>query len=64
MNRLLDRLKSAIVSLDLGISSSSFNNDLIKSANKALREVGAPPLVDLGNASSLLRAVTQLESEV
>ena len=64
MNRLLERLRTALQELDLGISRSAYESDLVSNANKALRQVGSPPLKDLGDASSVLRAVNHLESEV
>ena len=64
MNRLLERLRAALQELDLGISRSAYESDLVSNTNKALRQVGCPPLKDLGDASSVLRAVNQLESEV
>ncbi len=64
MNRIVNRIKKAIVQLDLGIPSSRYRTDFLGAVNSALRESGFPPLNDLQDRASLLRAAINLEGAV
>ena len=64
MNRLLRRISVAISAMDIGVSVTAMNRDLLGSVNTALRGVGGAQLPNLEEEGALLRAAIVLESAV
>ena len=62
IERMIDRLYSAVAGMDVGIPTALLSNDLIRGANMALSKVGAPKLVSLENEGAIRRAVMALEA--
>jgi|TARA_Y100000310_G_scaffold188256_1_gene188229 hypothetical protein len=63
LERLLDKLHSAIVELDV-VPMSALKRDLLRSTNRALSEVGGLRLSSLDEVGPVRRAVALLEDEV
>lgn len=61
-SRILDRLYTAIMGLDLGIPGVMVGRDLLRSANLAASSVGGPKIKSLDDSPSVRRLVVFLES--
>ena len=63
-DRLLNRLYSAVVAFDIGVSGQSLSTDFLRGVNRALSRAGSPRLSSLDDVSGLRRAVFAIESAV
>lgn len=61
MDKLLDRLQSLILGMDVGVPRSMVISDLLGAANRSLSRVGGVKLPNLDDEQSLARAVRALE---
>jgi len=64
IDRLLNRLYTAIVALDVGVSGQSVSLNMLRAANMALSRAGSPKLSSLDDVPAVRRAVAAIESAV
>lgn len=64
INLLMNRIRRAVMDLDLAIPPSLFQSNPLAATNRALRAVGSPSIASIKEYPLVLRAVITLESAV
>ena len=64
INLLMNRIRRAVMDLDLAVPPSLFYKDPLAATNRALRAIGSPSIDTLEEYPTVLRAVITLEGAV